>query len=110
MIALTGRRGDRYRGLLQAARGAITPADAARVLHGVRLHIQIAGNRSADTSDANVPDTPVAGGAVDDRRLQRGHHVRLAQAVKSTRIFRGLQICRSTRSEVSTRVLTYTAR
>ena len=66
VITLTGRRGDRYRGLPQAARVDIT----AHVLHGVRLHIQIAENLSADTSDANVPDIPVAGGAVDDHRPQ----------------------------------------
>lgn len=93
VIRLTGGRPDGYHGLLEAARGAITLADATRVFDSVRLDIQIAGNLAADAVDANLTQAPVAAGPVDDFRLQRGHHARrLAQAVKTARILRGPQI------------------
>ena len=83
---------DRRRVRLEAARGPIPLAHAARILNGVRFHVEIAGYLAADTTDANVPDTPVAGGAVHDPRVQRGDHVLLVHAVKRARVLRYSQI------------------
>lgn len=91
-IELTGRLHDRYRVPLEAARGPITLAHAARVLHGVRLHVEIAGYLAACAADADVPYAPVARGAVHDPRVQRGDHVLLVHAVKRARVLRYSQI------------------